>query len=187
MVTFLLENTQPVPNVNNNSNNDNGRDDNPHDDQSFFSNPNGYYPDLYKVCRHLYLYLTEIKDNNNAKEWLCSLETLVRIMRCSWILQDPPVRAAVVSAGEAQKIRLATMANFQRRISPDIEVILSVDVDDPAVSPSKTFATLTAHFSRLEPFLHDNLQTQADNRTMGRSESVHNYVKWHRKLRSKML
>lgn len=131
--------------------------------------------------------LTGMMDTTNAKECMCSLETLVRIMRCYWTLQEPPVRPANVTAGEAQQIHLAIMANFQRRIPSDIKVLLPVDFDDPVISLSKTFSNLTAHFSRIDPFLHDNLRTQVDNCTMGRSERVHNYIKWHRELRAKML
>lgn len=83
------------------------------------------------------------------------------MMRYSWILNEPLVRPARVTAGEAQQIRLDIMANFQRHIPSDIKAVLSVDVDDPVVSPSKTFSTITAHFSRLEPLLHENLRTQA--------------------------
>lgn len=109
------------------------------------------------------------------------------IMRFSWIPQLPPVRPAAVTAGEAQQIRLAIMANIQRRIPADIKVVLPVDVDDPAVSPSKTFSTLSAHFSHVDQFLHDNLRTQADNRTMGQSERVHNCLKWLKELRARMI
>lgn len=185
-VTFRIEQTQAADGNNENKDDDaNNRDQSQDDD--VHPNPNGYYPDLDKVCRYLYLDLTDMMDTANAKEWLRSLETLVRIMRCSWILNDPPIRPAGVTVGEAQKIRLAIMANFQLRIPSDIKVVLSVDVDDPVVSPSKTFSTLTAHFSRLDPFFHDKLRTQTDNRTMGRSERVNNYIKWHRELRAKML
>lgn len=45
------------------------------------SNLPGYFPDLDKVCRHLYLDLNDMMDVKNAKDWLGSFETLVRIMR----------------------------------------------------------------------------------------------------------
>lgn len=112
-------------------------EDNTDNDEAVPPNPNGYYPDLDKICRHLYLNLTDMMTPNNTKAWLRSLENLILIMRCLWVLQKPPVRPANVSAGETQQIRLAIMANFQRRIPSDIKVVLSVDVDDPVISPSK--------------------------------------------------
>lgn len=86
MFCFRQANTQP----NNNKNDDNN--DRPANEliKVVRNNPTGYYPDLDKVCRHIYLDLTDIMDTKNVKYWLRSLETLVRIMRCSWILQEPP-------------------------------------------------------------------------------------------------
>lgn len=68
------------------------------------------------------------------------------------------------------------MANFQRRIPSDIKLVLPVDVDEPVISPSKTCSALTAHFSRVDPFLHENLRMQADKRTIGRSKQVHYFI-----------
>lgn len=119
LATFRLAQNQATDNNNNNNNDDVNDQNQPHDDD-VRPNANWYYPDLDKGCRHLYLDLTDMMDSNNAKDWLRLLETLVRIIRCSWILNDPPVRPAGVMAGEAQQIRLAIMANFQRRIPSDI-------------------------------------------------------------------
>lgn len=79
----------------------------------------------------------------------------MHIMRCSWNLRDPPVRIAELTAGEAQKIRPAIMKNFQRRIPDFIKVVLADEVHEPAIPHSKTFGTLTVHFSIMKPFLHD--------------------------------
>lgn len=102
-------------------------------------------------------------------------------------IRRTPVRPAEVSAGEAKNIRLAIMYNFQRRIPADVKVTSSVDLEYHAISPYKAFASLTYHFSRVEPFLQDNLRTKAENRVMDRSERVKKYIQWNRELRAKKL
>lgn len=125
MILFRTVNNQP------NKNNNISPADEPI--EAVRKKPVEYYPDLEKVCRYLNFELTDTMETKIAKEW--SLETLVRIMSCSWILQELPLRPEGISAGEAQQIRIAIMDKFQRRIPDDIKVVLPVDVDDPVVPP----------------------------------------------------
>lgn len=101
-----------------------------------------YYPEIDQLCRHLYLDNPENMEAKLALEWLKSLYTFASILRCGWILEDPPTRPADVTDGEEYQINTPIMANFLRKISAELKVALPINVDDAVMTPSRAYNTL---------------------------------------------
>lgn len=82
-------------------------------------NSEGYYPkrdEIYRSCRRFYMDFTEVLNIVTSREWLKSLQILVTLNRCAWILQTPTTRPAGVSDFEESQLQAAVMAAFQLRI-----------------------------------------------------------------------
>lgn len=136
-----------------------------------------YYPDIDELCRHLYLDNPEQMQSKSAMEWLKSLYTLASILRCSWILDDPPLRPTDVNDGKVIQITIATMANFRRKIPPELKFSLPINVDDDATTPSMAYNRLVEHFYSPDPFLHDKFRSQLEARSLGKNKKVAKYMK----------
>lgn len=146
-----------------------------------------YYPDIDKLCRHLYLDNPDPMEAKSALEWLKSLHTLASILRCDWILADPPTPPPDVNDGEKHQITVALMANFRRKIPAELKVSLPINVDDETVTPSSAYNSLLAHFSKPDPYVHEKLRLQVEARNIGKNEKISKYMKWHRELRAQMI
>lgn len=114
-------------------------------------------------------------ESKTALEWLKSLHTLASILLCNWILERAPKRPADVTDIEEYPITRAIMANFRRKIPAELKVSLPINFDDDSMTPSRAYNTLIEHFSKPDPFLHDNFRSQFVN--IAGNEKVANYMK----------
>lgn len=79
------------------------------------------------------------------------------------------------------------MANFRRKILPEMKVSLPIDVDDEATNTSQKFRQLMDQFAKPDPYLHDKFRAQLEYRAIGKSEKIAKFMKWHRELRAQMV
>lgn len=145
------------------------------------------YPDIDKLCKSLYLYGPDIMEAKTAIEWLKSLHTLTSILRCIWILETPPQRPDVVTDVEVYHISLEIMSNFHHKIPRELKVALPLDVDDTATTPSVEYSRLMEHLAKPNPYLYDNFRVQLESRSIGKSEKISKFMKWHHELRAQMV
>lgn len=108
------------------NNNDNSPQPNPNQNSNAQPNPPppvrnirnsslNYYPDIDELCRHLYLHNPSQMETKSGTEWLKSLYTLDSILRCNWILDEPPIRPDDVTEDEQHQITIALTENFAEK------------------------------------------------------------------------